>query len=377
MEKEKNKEELIYLNALNIVSYPLDYLKIKNILKYFGSIKNFWEKANINEIENFFSKQITQKLIEIRNKLDIYQEFEKLNKEKIKLISVFDKDYPPLLKEISYPPILLYIKGNLFHPDENLKNKEFCLAVVGSRKATNYGWEVCKYFIEEFSKHPICIVSGLAFGIDSIAHKTSLLNKIRTIAVLGSSVDEKNIYPRSNLSLAKEILKNDGAIISEYPINTKPQKYLFPLRNRIISGLSKGVLVIEAAAKSGALITANIATEQNREVFAVPGSIFSQNSEGTNNLIKSGAKLVSKPIDVLEEFGIIQELEKVEYHKDSLKLTKEEKIIVDILSNEPIQINEIIQKSSFDASKINSLLLLLELKGIIKNLGEGYYSKNF
>lgn len=362
-------EEIKYLNLLNISSPPLDLNKIKQIINYFGSIKNFWEKAKNSEIKQIFSKNLSQKIIKNREILDPDQEFKKLEKENIKTISIFDKNYPFLLKQITFPPPLIYLKGEI-------RKDEFCIGVVGTRKPTNYGKEACQFFVKELIKQKVCIVSGLALGIDSIAHKSALSQNGRTIAVLGSAINEKSIYPKINLSLVKEILKNNGAIISEYPYGTKPQKYFFPLRNRIISGLSKGILIVEAPIKSGALITANWALEQNREVFSIPGSIFSKNSEGTNSLIKIGAKLVSKPLEILEELNFNIKSEKEEKNLEELKLSKEEKLIIRFLSKEPLHINEIIKKSPFDAQKINSLLLLLELKDLIKNLGNGMYKIN-
>lgn len=218
-----------------------------------------------------------------------------VEKMKIEEISIESEDYPKQLKEIYDAPLKLYVLGN----KELLSQK--CIAIVGSRNATEYGKKVALQFSTKLSENGINIISGLAIGIDTYAHLGTLksINKGKTIAVLGSGLDE--IYPKQNIELAKQILKSGGCIISEYPLGTKPEKSHFPQRNRIISGLSKGVLVVEASEKSGALITADFALEQGREVFAIPGNISSILSVGTNNLINDGAKLVRNYMDVIEE----------------------------------------------------------------------------
>lgn len=219
---------------------------------------------------------------------------------KIEEISIESQEYPEQLRNIYDPPIKLYVLGN----KQILKQKG--IAIVGSRKCSEYGKKVALQFAKSLSENGVNIISGLAVGIDTYAHLGTLqvveccgLNKGKTISVLGSGLDE--IYPKENINLAKQIIKSGGCIISEYSIGTKPEKLNFPKRNRIISGLSKGVVIIEASEKSGSLITAEFALEQGREVFAVPGSVFSLTSVGTNNIIKQGAKLVTSYEDVLDE----------------------------------------------------------------------------
>ena len=214
---------------------------------------------------------------------------------KIEEISIESNEYPELLRNIYEAPLRLYILGN----KEILKQKN--IAIVGTRNATEYGKKVALQFSKSLSESGINIVSGMALGIDTYAHKGCMLpnNSGKTIAVLGSGIDV--IYPKQNRELAKQIIYSGGCIVTEYPIGTKPEKLNFPKRNRIISGLSKGVLVVEADEKSGALITADFAIEQGKEVFAIPGNIFDKTSKGTNNLIKEGAKLVSSYQEILEE----------------------------------------------------------------------------
>lgn len=273
----------------------LGSIKTQKLLEIYGVPKNIWnatkeELLKIEGIGEETTKQILKE--EYRKGLEKYEIYMKQNN--IELIHIYDKYYPEKLKTIYDKPIVLYIKGN-----KSILN-EFSLAIIGCRDHTKYGEIVAKNISYEISKNNIVTISGLARGIDSIAHKETLKAKGKTIAVIGSGVD--NIYPEENKELAKEIIKNGGAIISEYVIGTKPQKMNFPARNRIISGMSNGVVVIEAKKKSGTMITVDFALEQGKEVFAIPGNILSQNSEGTNELIKQGAKLVTNIEDILEEF---------------------------------------------------------------------------
>lgn len=273
----------------------LGSIKTQKLLEIYDVPKNIWnatkeELLKIEGIGEETTKQILKE--EYRKGLEKYEIYMKQNN--IELIHIYDKYYPEKLKTIYDKPIVLYIKGN-----KSILN-EFSLAIIGCRDQTKYGEIVAKNISYEISKNNIVTISGLARGIDSIAHKETLKAKGKTIAVIGSGVD--NIYPEENKELAKEIIKNGGAIISEYVVGTKAQKMNFPARNRIISGMSNGVVVIEAKKKSGTMITVDFALEQGKEVFAVPGNILSPNSEGTNELIKQGAKLVTNVQDILEEF---------------------------------------------------------------------------
>jgi DNA processing protein len=265
-----------------------------------------------------------------------------------------DKNYPAILKEIHNPPKELYIKGEIIPQDK------VAIAVVGTRKYTQYGKQVCLDIAGKLAKLGITIVSGLAKGIDTFAHQAALENNGRTIAILGT-----------NFELSKKIAKN-GAVISEYPIGTRGTQFTFPERNRIVSGLSLGVVVVEAPEQSGALITATLAVEQNREVFAIPGSIYDKNSQGTNQLIKIGAKLVSNVDDILEELNL-SHLRKTAPKKKIKPENKQEEIIISFLSAQPTHIDEIIKKSKLSTAIVNSTLMILELKGGARNLGKGNY----
>ena len=285
--------------------------------------------------------------------------------ENIRKIALPDKDYPAILKEIHNPPKELYIKGEIISQDK------VAVAVVGTRNCSQYGKQATFDIVGKLAKLGITIVSGLAKGIDTYAHKAALENNGRTIAVLGTSMDKKSFYPSSNYGLSEKIAKN-GAVITEYPPGTRGTQFTFPERNRIVSGLSLGVVVVEAPEQSGALITAALALEQNREVFAIPGSIYNENSKGTNQLIKIGAKLVIDVEDILEELNLTH-LIKTEKRKKYKPESKEEEIILSLLSAQLTHIDEIIKKSKLPASTINSILMILELKGIIRNLGKNNF----
>jgi DNA processing protein len=284
--------------------------------------------------------------------------------KEIREISIEDKNYPKILKKIKDPPRVLYYLGEI-------KSEENCFAIVGARKCTNYGKEIAYRIASDLVEADLTIVSGFAPGIDTIAHKAAIEKGKRTIAVLGTGIDEKSIYPKSNLKLIDKILENGGAIISEFPLGTHGAKYTFPQRNRIISGLSLGVLVVEARMQSGALITANYAKEQGRKVFAVPGSIFSQTSKGCHFLIKNGAKLVESAEDILEELGI----RKLEVVRREIKgKTPEESLILEVLKEGALDIEKIIEKTKLSPSRVASILSILEIEGKIKNLGGNIYA---
>lgn len=282
----------------------------------------------------------------------------------IRKITSQDKEYPDILKEISGPPKELYIKGKIINQDK------VAVAVVGTRKYTQYGKQVTLDIAGKLAKLGITIVSGLAKGIDTFAHQAALENNGRTIAVLGSGLDKESFYPPPNYCLSDKISQH-GAVISEYPAGTHGTQFTFPERNRIISGLSLGVVVVEAPEESGALITATLALEQNREVFAIPGSIYEKNSYGTNRLIKMGAKLVIDVDDILEELNLSHLLTTPK--KKIKPENKEEEIIISLLSLKSTHIDEIIKKSGLSASAVNSTLVILELKKAVRNLGRNNY----
>jgi DNA processing protein len=288
---------------------------------------------------------------------------EKLERYKVKAFAYEDPLYPARLKEIyDYPPVL-YVRGSLPAEDEP------CLAVVGTRRPTIYGRQVTEEIVSNLARSRITIVSGLARGIDSVAHRAALDDGGKTVAVCGSGLDI--VYPRENAKLAQAIMER-GALVSEYPLGVKPKAENFPLRNRIMSGLSLGVLVVEAGERSGALITAHQAVEQNREVFAIPGSILSPASQGTNRLIQEGAKLVRNYTDILQELNLTIVVQQAEI--DGFSPANEiESAILGRLSSEPNHIDEICRCSGLSMPEVSSTLAMLELKGIARQVGNMNY----
>lgn len=286
-------------------------------------------------------------------------------------MKITDKQYPALLKEISDPPKTLHIRG-----DQSCLRKP-CIAIIGTRKPSSYGIRVTKDLCTELVACGFVIVSGMAFGIDSIAHATTIASGGKTIAVLGSSVDDESLYPRSNIKLAHNIAKH-GLLVSELPRGTRARAYSFPIRNRIISGLSVGVVVIEAQQKSGTLITANHAAHQNRDVFAIPGSIHSPTSTGTHWLIQHGAKLVTHIDDILEELshlisrGIMPISQIQTYHPSS----KDEKIILNNLTSNPKYIDLIKRHTNIPIPELLKTLTLLESRGIVVSHHGDFYISN-
>jgi len=310
-----------------------------------------------------------QKIISITQS-DIDTPWEKLEKENIHIVTYKESAYPTLLKEIPDFPPVLYYKGNI-----EILNQHPSIALVGTRKPTAYGKQATQKLTQDLVSAGITIVSGLAFGLDSIAHKACLESHGLTVAILGNGLAEKNISPRSHLPLAKAIINNNGVLISEYPPHVQASAGTFPARNRIIAGITSGTLVIEAAEKSGTLITARNALEYNREVFALPGSIFSNQSEGANNLLKKGAHTVTSVSDILEALGWQQTPTDTPSQRDTSSLSEEEKIILKTLDQEQLSANMIAKQTSLSLPQINTNLTILEMNGFIKEIGNGIFIK--
>jgi DNA processing protein len=298
-----------------------------------------------------------------RPRINLDAEMDKMARFNVQALTWKDELYPSRLKEIyDYPPII-YVRGKILPEDE------WCLAVVGTRRATVYGRQVTEEIVADLVHNKITIVSGLARGIDTIAHQTAVDAGGRTIAVFACGLD--SIYPAENANLAKRILEQ-GALVSEYPLGTRPKPENFPRRNRILSGLSLGVLVTEAGQTSGALITADMALEQNRDVLAIPGSILSPASQGTNHLIQEGAKLVRNCQDILEELNLKAVAQQLEF-KEIIPASDTEAMLLKKLSAEPAHIDEICATSGLSVSTVSSTLAMMELKGLIKSVGSMKY----
>jgi DNA processing protein len=338
-------------------------VKIGQLLDYFTSLEHAWKAPAGSLKKAGIDSKTAENIIDLKSRISPDEEIVRLRHYKIKAVTCDSPAYPSRLREIyDYPPVL-YIRGDLLSEDE------CCLAVVGTRRATVYGRQVTEEIVADLARNGVTIVSGLARGVDSIAHRTALESGARTMAVFACGLDI--VYPAENAKLAREIMEH-GALISEYPIGTKPKADNFPRRNRIMSGLSLGVLVIEAGESSGALITANQALDQNREVFAVPGSIMSPASRGTNRLIQEGAKLVTNYIDILEELNLTIMSQQLEM-KELLPVDETESLLLMQLSREPIHIDDICRRSGLAAALVGSTLTMMELKGLVKQVGAMNY----
>ncbi len=352
-----NRDIIIWLNSLNVGNRT-----IERIMKQVPQLVDLWELPS-DKLYNL--KSINNKIIDkiISNRKDDYLKrlFHIVDEQNINIITIFDKDYPRRLHYIYDNPKVIYLKGNLTEEDS------LAIAVVGSRKVTSYGRWATEKFVEELVKLDVTIVSGLALGVDGIAHNKALEGNGRTIGVLGNGLDI--IYPRKNRDLYREVPKN-GALMSEYFLGVPPLAYNFPQRNRIISGLSLGVIIIEAKEKSGSLITASHALEQGKEVFALPGNINSIFSKGTNKLIKDGAKLIMDIDDIIEEVYELQVKMKIKKEEslDYSQFSPLELKVIECIKEGPIHSDSIALSTGLDISTINSILTVLELKGAIKEM---------
>jgi DNA processing protein len=352
------KKGCIFLNLAKI-----SLKKIKDIISFLNDPDDIFKLklGDLKKIPSLTEKDI-EKILSLRKSDILEEELRMIEKNEIKIIDLFDPNYPSFLKEIAYPPLVLYIKGDL-----ELLNNKILFAIVGTRRPTIYGINMAYEYAYKLASLGLVIVSGLAKGVDTMAHKGAL-DAGTTVAVLGSGL--LSIYPKENKKLAEEIGKK-GCLISEFPLKEPPFKENFPRRNRIISGVSRGVLVIEAAEKSGALITAHLACEQNREVFALPGKVDSSLSKGTHLLIKEGAKLVDRIEDILEELNLNWE----EVKEENLSLSSQEREIFDIITKEGKYLEEIILESKKSMEQVNKIVLDLQLKGLIKELKPSYFVK--
>jgi DNA processing protein len=338
-------------------------VRLYQLRDYFSSLVDAWAAPSSELKRAGLDSRSIDALVALRPNISLDAEMEKLERYKTKALTCEDPSYPMRLKEIyDYPPVL-YVRGSL------LLQGEPCLAVVGTRRPTIYGRQVAQEIVADLARTKIVIVSGLARGIDSIGHRTALEVGGETIAVFASGLDI--VYPAENAKLAQAIMER-GALISEYPLGTRPRAENFPCRNRLMSGLSLGVLVIEAGESSGALITANQALEQNREVFAIPGSILSPASKGTNRLIQEGAKLVRNCADILEELNLTMAAEQLEM-REFLAANEIESLVLRQLGSEPSHIDEICRCSGLAMPQVSSTLAMLELKGAARQVGNMNY----
>ena len=362
-------EDIFYWLALNLTP-GVGSIFIKRLLDRFKTPEAVF-RAPLKELLRIegLGEKVAGEIQKGPSEKVVKGELSLLEKAGARIVTLKDDDYPKRLKDIYDPPALLYLRGELKREDE------LAVAIVGSRKTSAYGREVTERIGEDLAHHGVTVVSGMARGIDSVAHKGALQGGGRTIAVLGCGVDV--IYPSENRSLFHQII-NQGAVLSEFPMGSPPEAGHFPRRNRIISGLSIGVVIVQASAESGSLITAGYALEQGREVFAVPGNIGVEGSRGTNQLIKEGAKLVESSEDILEEIlpQWRREGEMAQKGRDAVAtLTEAEKLLYGLLGETPLHIDAIIRETRLDPGSVSSLLLNLELKGLISQWPGKCFSK--
>jgi DNA processing protein len=356
---EAVSNDLKYWIAFSLIS-RIGAARAGRLESHFGSMEAAW-KAGPSELRTAGLDQGTvTSVVESRPKIDPDAEVERLRKAGVQAYTWQDEAYPRRLREVDDHPPVLYVRGELRPEDE------WAVGVVGTRRATPYGRQAAEYFSTDLARHGITIVSGLARGIDAVAHRAAINAGGRTIAVLGCGLDI--VYPPEHAKLALEITQH-GALISDYPLGTQPRAEYFPRRNRILSAVSLGVLVVEGAEDSGALITARIALDQSREVFAVPGSIYSPTHRGANKLIQEGeAKLVSTAEDILEELNLTMAVHQMEL-QEVAPADATEATLLRVLSHEPQHIDDVRRVSGLPIATVSGALAVLELKGMVRQVG--------
>ena len=334
-------------------------VRMQALIQYFGDLEAAWKAAPADLAEARLGKTLIERVVQAREGVDLEKLWEKIQNQGIKILTWQDESYPQRLKEIDQPPPVLYIRG------EYLPDDLFAVAIVGTRRVTPYGRQITEELSAFLAANGITVISGLARGVDAIAHQSTLKAGGRSIGVLGSGVDK--IYPPEHRGLAEQMMGR-GAIISDYAPGTPPDASNFPPRNRIISGLSLAVVVIEAGETSGALITAEFAAEQGREIFAVPGSILAPQSKGTNKLIQQGALPLLSVNDLMQAL----DLTRVGEHKAARKIIpadETEARLMNVLGNEPLHVDEIRNQSELPIEKVSAALALMELKGMVRQVG--------
>jgi DNA processing protein len=354
-----------YWVALSRVS-GIGPARVRLLLSRFGDVESAWNATLGDLIGAGLEGRAAEALVTARKMVDPAREWDRLKAAGVTALTWEDSDYPSRLREVDSAPPVLYVLGELTPADD------WAVGVVGTRKVTTYGRGATEQIVGEIASAGITVVSGLARGVDTVAHSAALDAGGRTIAIMGSGVDV--IYPPENRSLVRRIVEEGrGAVVSEQPLGADPDAPNFPARNRIISGMSHGVLVVEAGAKSGALITVRFALEQGRDVFAVPGPITSRMSDGPNGLLKRGAKCVTGGADILEELGMGMVQEHVAAVK-ALPADPTERMLLDLLGDAPLHIDELTNGSGLPASTVSAVLTMMELKGMVRHLGGMQYS---
>jgi DNA processing protein len=355
-------DERIYWVMLTQVS-QIGPSRFRRLLDRFGSAEAAWHASLLELAAVGLDRRGVESLGKLRATLDPEQEWARLERARVSVLILDEPAYPDALREIADPPPVLYVRGEITPADD------WAIAVVGTRRSSMYGRQVTERIVTDVARAGVTIVSGLARGIDTHAHHAALAAGGRTIAVLGSGLDR--IYPDSNRALAEQIVEH-GAVISEYPLGTPPDGQHFPRRNRIVSGLSRAILVVEADYKSGAMITATQAAEQGRDVFAVPGSILSPMSAGPHQLIREGAKIVTDATDILEELHFTAVVEQ-RATRAALPSDPTEAAIMRLLTDEPMHIDDLTRAAGLPSAVVMATLTILELTGMARQLGSMQY----
>ncbi len=351
-------ERKAYWVGFNLVK-GIGAVRLRGLLEFFGSLELAWQAPSDALLNAGLSSKIVENLLSARKQVDLSRVWDRIQSQGIQVMTWEDELYTRRLKEFDQPPPVLYIRGEILDEDS------WSVAIVGTRNITVYGRQVTEELAGYLAQHGITVVSGLARGVDGVAHEACLKAGGRTFAVLGSGVDR--VYPPEHQHLADRI-RERGALISDYPPGTPPDSTNFPPRNRIISGLSLATIVVEAGVTSGALITATFAAEQGRDVLAVPGNINAPQSRGTNRLIQQGARPLLKPEDVIDAL----QLELVNEHHEARTVLPTEPLeacILQVLSSQPLHVDEIGEQSGLSIEKVSATLTLMELKGMVRQVG--------
>ncbi len=351
-------EEKYYWVGFNLVK-GIGAVRLQALIDYFGDARTAWEATPFELASTGLSAKLVERLVQVRSSIDLTQYVEKTLSSGIQILTLHDDKYPARLKEIDQAPPVLYLRGDVIPEDG------WAVAIVGTRAVTAYGRQVTEELATVLAHNGVTVVSGLARGVDAVAHSTALKVGGRTLAVLGSGLDK--IYPPEHRGMAEKIA-SQGAIISDYAPGTPPDSANFPPRNRIISGLSMAIVVVEAGDTSGALITASFAVEQAREVFSVPGHIHAPQSKGTNRLIANGARPMLSPQDVLEALDLTRNIERREMRK-VIPADSTEAALLQVLGSQPVHVDEIRAQTGLPIEKVSSTLTLMELKGMVRQVG--------
>ena len=360
---QRAEQNVKYWVGFNIVP-SIGPAKVRALLDHFGDLEIAWHADSGALKQAGMDRRALYNLSRVRSQIDLDAEMAKLDKHHVTVLTWEDDAYPSLLKQIYAPPPVLYVRGTLSIDDE------WAVGVVGTRRATSYGKQVARMLGADLARSNVTVVSGLARGIDGIAHQAALDAGGRTIAVMACGLDQ--VYPPEHRKLAQAIVEN-GALVSDYPLGTRPEARNFPPRNRIISGLSLGVVVVEAGRRSGALITAEFALEQGREVFAVPGNIVSRTSVGSNRLIRDGARMVLGVQDILEELNLTM----IEHQAEArafLPADPTEARLLNLVSDDPTHVDELCRQSNLPIHEVSSTLTMMELKGMVRQVGGMQYT---